>query len=62
MTQFLGLMLDPFVGGRSATGPMSGGAITGFAPEQQSLFSPDVALAYASVLKAPPVAPLQVWE
>jgi autotransporter-associated beta strand protein len=28
--------------------------LTGFAPEQQASFPPDIALAYASVLKAPP--------
>jgi autotransporter-associated beta strand protein len=53
MTQFLSLMLDPFVDGRNA-GFGSGGAI-GFAPEQQENLPPDVALAYASILnKAPP--------
>jgi autotransporter-associated beta strand protein len=29
-------------------------SLTGFAPEQQASFPPDIALAYASVLKAPP--------
>ena len=52
MTQFLGLMLDPFVDGRA--GSFGGGAI-GFAPEQQGSLPPDIALAYASILtKAPP--------
>jgi len=51
MNQFMGLMLDPFADGRF--GP-SGGPI-GFAPDQQASFPPDIALAYASVLKAPPV-------
>jgi uncharacterized protein with beta-barrel porin domain len=50
MNQFLGLMLDPFVDGRFGTG---GGPI-GFAADQQASFPPDIALAYASVLKAPP--------
>jgi uncharacterized protein with beta-barrel porin domain len=51
MTQFLGLMLDPFVNGRG--GGNSGGGAIGFAPEQTTL-PPDVALAYASILtKAP---------
>ena len=50
MNQFLGLMLDPFVDGRFGT---TGGPI-GFAPDQQASFRPDIALAYASVLKAPP--------
>jgi uncharacterized protein with beta-barrel porin domain len=60
MNQFLGLMLDPFVDGRS--GP--GGAI-GFAPEREQGFPPDIALAYASVMKAPaykaPTNPWSVW-
>ncbi len=55
MTQFLSLMLDPFVDGRSGTGwPLSGGIVNGFAPEQQASFPPAIALGYASVLKAPP--------
>jgi uncharacterized protein with beta-barrel porin domain len=48
MNQFLGLMVDPFANGRG------GGGATGFAPEQTSSLPPDIALAYASVLKAPP--------
>jgi autotransporter-associated beta strand protein len=51
MNQFLSLMLDPFVDGR--TGSPSGGAL-GFAPDQPASLPPDVALAYDSVLKAPP--------
>ena len=51
MDQFLSLMLDPFVAGR--TGSPSSGAL-GFAPDQPASFPPDVALAYDSVLKAPP--------
>jgi hypothetical protein len=55
MDQFLTLMLDPFVDGRSGTGwPSGGGQAMGFAPEQQTSLPPDVALAYAGVLKAPP--------
>jgi autotransporter-associated beta strand protein len=50
--EFLGLMLDPFVYGRG--GPASGGGPLGFAPDQATSFPPDVALAYAGVLKAPP--------
>jgi len=57
MNQFLGLMLDPFVDGRFGT---SGGPI-GFAPDQQASFPPDIALAYASVLKAPPPSFDQRW-
>jgi uncharacterized protein with beta-barrel porin domain len=53
-TQFLGIMLDPFVDGRSGFG--GGGPAIGFAPEREEL--PDgIALAYAKVLKAPPKPP-----
>jgi outer membrane autotransporter protein len=52
MMQFLGLMLDPFVDGRTGGG---GGAL-GFAPDQEQSFPPDIALAYDTVLKAPPPA------
>jgi len=48
--QFLNVMLDPFVDGRS--NPLGGGAI-GFAPERAEL-PDDIALAYAKILKAPP--------
>jgi outer membrane autotransporter protein len=51
MNQFLSMMLDPFVDGRS--GPPGGSAL-GFAPDQPASFPPDIALAYDSVLKAPP--------
>ncbi len=57
MDQFLELMLDPFVDGRSGAGwPISGGMATAsnFAPDERASLPPDVALAYASVLKAPP--------
>jgi Autotransporter beta-domain len=63
--QFLSLMLDPFVDGRSG-GPGAGGPALGFAPEQEELpedprssSGAGIALAYASVLKAPskPVPP-----
>ena len=50
MNQFLSLMLDPFVDGRTGS---PGGAL-GFAPDQPASLPPDVALAYDSVLKAPP--------
>jgi outer membrane autotransporter protein len=46
MTQFLGLLLDPSVDGRTGA--------SNFAPEQQASFPPDVALAYAALVKAPP--------
>jgi outer membrane autotransporter protein len=49
--QFLGLMLDPFVDGRSGAGG-AGGPALGFAPEQEAL-PDDIALAYSKVLKAP---------
>jgi autotransporter-associated beta strand protein len=51
--QFLGIMLDPFVDGRS--GPGGGGAI-GFAPARAEL-PEDIALAYAKILKEPPKPP-----
>jgi uncharacterized protein with beta-barrel porin domain len=54
MNGFLGLMLDPFVNGRSGSST-SGGAL-GFAPDRQATLPPDIALAYTSVLKAPPPA------
>ena len=50
MTQFLGLMLDPFVAGRGSVGP--GGQAIAFAPDEAANLPPDIALAYASVLKA----------
>jgi autotransporter-associated beta strand protein len=52
--QFLGLMLDPFVDGRSGVGG-AGGPALGFAPERDETLPADVSLAYSSVLKAPPV-------
>jgi uncharacterized protein with beta-barrel porin domain len=51
MTSFLGLMLDPTVDGRGGTG---GGQASSFAPDEQASLPPDIALAYASVLKTPP--------
>ena len=50
--QFLGIMLDPFVDGRSSVGGANGPAL-GFAPEREEL-PDDIALAYAKLLKAPP--------
>ena len=52
--QFLNLMLDPFVDGRSGVGGADHPAL-GFAPERETV-PPDIAHAYASVLKAPPKA------
>jgi autotransporter-associated beta strand protein/probable HAF family extracellular repeat protein len=56
MTEFLGLMLDPFVDGRG------GGLAPGFVPEQQA--DPGIALAYASLHKAPPKPAMlyQCWS
>jgi autotransporter-associated beta strand protein len=51
MTTFLGLMLDPFVDGRSGIGGVGGGAV-GFAPEREEL-PEDIALAYSKVLRTP---------
>ncbi len=51
MDQFLALMLDPFVDGR--TGSLAGSAL-GFAPDKPASLPPDIALAYDAVLKAPP--------
>jgi autotransporter-associated beta strand protein len=48
--QFLGIMLDPFVDGRS---DVNGGGAIGFAPEREEL-PDDIALAYSKILKAPP--------
>ena len=57
--QFLNLMLDPFVDGRSGVGGADHPAL-GFAPERDNT-PPDIALAYASVLKGPRV-PAPVYE
>jgi len=54
MTEFLGLMLDPFVDGHFGGGVGGGGQAIGLAPDLQASLPPDIALAYASVLKAPP--------
>jgi uncharacterized protein with beta-barrel porin domain len=51
MTQFLGLLSDPFDEGRGGGG---GSLISGFAPEQEADLPPEIALAYAGILKAPP--------
>jgi outer membrane autotransporter protein len=63
-SQFLGLMLDPFVDGRSGVAG-AGGPALGFAPDREAL-PEDIALAYAKVVKAPvykapPVAFEQRW-
>ena len=57
--QFLNLMLDPFVDGRSGVGGADHPAL-GFAPERETM-PPEIALAYAAVFKAPPKA-VPVYE
>jgi uncharacterized protein with beta-barrel porin domain len=57
--QFLNVMLDPFVDGRSGVGGADHPAL-GFAPERETM-PPEIALAYASVFKAPQ-APVPVYE
>jgi uncharacterized protein with beta-barrel porin domain len=52
MNEFLGLILDPFVDGRG--GSATGSAALGFAPDREASLPPDLALAYAGLLKAPP--------
>ena len=49
--QFLNQMLDPFIDGRSGVAG-TGGSALGFAPERDNT-PPEIALAYASVFKAP---------
>jgi uncharacterized protein with beta-barrel porin domain len=51
MNEFLNLLLDP---ASMSGGNGEGGGPLGFAPQQASL-PPEVALAYASILKAPPL-------
>jgi outer membrane autotransporter protein len=58
--QFLNLMLDPFVDGRSGVGGADHPAL-GFAPERDST-PPEIALAYAAVFKAPQKALPQIYE
>jgi uncharacterized protein with beta-barrel porin domain len=60
--QFLNIMLDPFVDGRSN---VNNGSAIGFAPEREEL-PDDIALAYSKILKAPPKPanfeqPWSVW-
>jgi YVTN family beta-propeller protein/autotransporter-associated beta strand protein len=52
--QFLNMMLDPFVDGRSGVGGADHSAL-GFAPEREAM-PPDIAHTYAAALKAPPKA------
>lgn len=60
--QFLNIMLDPFVDGRSN---VNGGSAIGFAPEREEL-PDDIALAYSKIVKPPPKPqtfdqPWSVW-
>ena len=59
-SQFLDLMLDPFVDGRSGVGGADHPAL-GFAPERETL-PPEIARAYASVFKKPRAALPPVYE
>lgn len=56
MNQFLGLMLDPFVDGRFGVGTSS------FAQDRETALPPDIATAYASVMKAPPKVIDNSWS
>jgi len=60
--EFLQLMLDPFVNGR--TNAALGSPAIGFAPDRQESLPPDIALAYASILnKASPMTSFdQRWS
>ena len=58
MSSFLGLMIDQPLDAGNGNGV---GLANGFAPERQALPA-DVALAYASVLKAPPARSSQPWS
>jgi outer membrane autotransporter protein len=60
MDEFLTFVIDPFVDGPSDVGG-AGGRRMGFAAEAPAL-PPDVALAYDSVLKAPPHTFEQRWS
>jgi outer membrane autotransporter protein len=58
MNSFLGLMVDQSLDAGNGNGV---GLASGFAPERQALPA-DVALAYASMLKAPPARSSQPWS
>jgi autotransporter-associated beta strand protein len=62
MDQFLSLMLDPFVDGRSGVGG-AGGPALGFAPDRPEL-PEEIALAYSKVMKTPVFksAPITTFE
>ena len=48
MGEFLNVMVDPFVDGRIGS---YGGQAIGFAPDAATILPPDIALAYAGILK-----------
>jgi uncharacterized protein YhjY with autotransporter beta-barrel domain len=56
MNQFMALMLDPFADGRY------GGGASNFAPDREASLPPDIAMAYASVMKAPPMQQNDRWS
>jgi uncharacterized protein with beta-barrel porin domain len=69
MDEFLQLMLDPFVNGRGSApgggggaGGGGGGGAIGFAPDERATLPPEIAEAYAEVLKAPPANFNQRWS
>jgi len=60
MTEFLGLLTDPFVSGRGNGGGL--GPAPGFAAEDQDSLPPDIARAYAALVKAPPPRPVAAFD
>jgi fibronectin-binding autotransporter adhesin len=60
MTEFLGLLTDPFVSGRGNGGGF--GPAPGFAVEDQDNLPPEIARAYAGVFKAPPPKPVVAFD
>jgi outer membrane autotransporter protein len=60
MTEFLGLLTDPFVSGHGNGGGF--GPAPGFAAEGQDSLPPEIARAYAGVLKAPPPKPVASFD
>jgi autotransporter-associated beta strand protein len=59
--QFLNVMLDPFVDGRSGVGGGADHPALGFAPERETM-PPEIALAYASMIKEPRAPLPPVYE
>jgi uncharacterized protein with beta-barrel porin domain len=54
-SEFLSLLIDPFLYGRGDAFASAHGGVLGFAPQDQESLPADTALAYASLLKAPPL-------